>query len=80
MDQKMNVYIWDMDETLILLKSLLDGTYAEAFNGLKNVRNGVDIGKMWETHILKVCDAYFFYEQVRFSVSFFFFNFYIICS
>lgn len=65
MNQKMNVYIWDMDETLILLKSLLDGTYAEAFNGLKNVRNGVDIGKMWETHILKVCDAYFFYEQVE---------------
>ncbi|XP_073121452.1 protein phosphatase EYA [Henckelia pumila] len=65
MDRKMNVYIWDMDETLILLKSLLDGTYAGAFNGLKNVQNGVDIGKMWETHILKVCDAYFFYEQVE---------------
>ncbi|KAK4486960.1 hypothetical protein RD792_006275 [Penstemon davidsonii] len=64
MDQKMKVYIWDMDETLILLKSLLDGTYAGAFNGSKNVQNGVNIGKLWENHILRVCDEYFFYEQI----------------
>ncbi|KAK6151745.1 hypothetical protein DH2020_014380 [Rehmannia glutinosa] len=50
----MNVYIWDMDETLILLKSLLNGTYAGAFNGLKNVENGVKIGKLWENHILQI--------------------------
>ncbi|KAI3457216.1 hypothetical protein Pfo_013879 [Paulownia fortunei] len=65
MDQKMNVYIWDMDETLILLKSLLNGTYAGAFNGLKNVENGVKIGKLWENHILQVCDTHFFYEQIE---------------
>lgn len=64
-DQKMNVYIWDMDETLILLKSLINGTYAEAFNGVKNVQNGVEIGKMWENHILQICDDYFFYEQIE---------------
>lgn len=68
MDQKMNVYVWDMDETLILLKSLLNGTYAGAFNGLKSVQNGIEIGKMWENHILQVCDSYFFYEQVSFSL------------
>ena len=62
--QKMNVYIWDMDETLILLKSLLNGTYPEAFNGSKDIQRGAEIGKMWENHILKVCDEYFFYEQV----------------
>ncbi|KAL3848829.1 hypothetical protein ACJIZ3_010711 [Penstemon smallii] len=67
MDQKMKVYIWDMDETLILLKSLLDGTYAGAFNGSKNVQNGVNIGKLWENHILRVCDSYFFYEQIESS-------------
>ncbi|KAL6553980.1 hypothetical protein OROMI_019653 [Orobanche minor] len=65
MDQKMNVYIWDMDETLILLKSLLSGTYAGAFNGLKNVENGVRIGKLWENHILQVCDLHFFYTQIE---------------
>ncbi|KAI5641867.1 hypothetical protein M9H77_00343 [Catharanthus roseus] len=64
-DGKMNVFIWDMDETLILLKSLINGTYAEAFTGVKNVTNGTEIGKMWENHILRVCDDYFFYEQIE---------------
>ncbi|KMT11682.1 hypothetical protein BVRB_5g106200 [Beta vulgaris subsp. vulgaris] len=59
------VYIWDMDETLILLKSLLDGTYAEAFSGVKDIRRGIDIGKLWEKYILDVCDDYFFYEQIE---------------
>ncbi|XP_057510270.1 eyes absent homolog isoform X2 [Actinidia eriantha] len=64
-NEKMNVYIWDMDETLILLKSLLNGAYAETFNGLKDVQKGVEIGKLWEKLILQVCDDYFFYEQIE---------------
>lgn len=64
-DQKLKVFIWDMDETLILLKSLLNRTYAEAFNGLKDVQKGVEIGNVWENHILQVCDDYFFYEQIE---------------
>ncbi|XP_059656759.1 eyes absent homolog [Cornus florida] len=63
--QKLKVYIWDMDETLILLKSLLNGTYAEVFNGLKDVQKGVEIGKIWEKHILQVSDENFFYEQIE---------------
>ncbi|WOL18276.1 hypothetical protein Cni_G27069 [Canna indica] len=59
------VYIWDMDETLILLKSLLDGTYAGHFNGLKDTRKGVEIGKQWENHIIHICDEYFFYEEIE---------------
>ncbi|XP_040987516.1 eyes absent homolog isoform X2 [Juglans microcarpa x Juglans regia] len=62
-DGRLDVYIWDMDETLILLKSLLNGMYAEAFNGLKDAQKGVEIGKMWEKHILDLCDSHFFYEQ-----------------
>ncbi|PON57063.1 Eyes absent family [Parasponia andersonii] len=65
LDGKVTVYIWDMDETLILLKSLLNGTYAEAFNGVKNVQEGVEMGKMWEKYILDLCDDYFFYEQIE---------------
>ncbi|XP_074566577.1 protein phosphatase EYA-like isoform X1 [Curcuma longa] len=61
----MTVYVWDMDETLILLKSLLDGTYAEAFNGSKDKRKGIEIGKQWENHILQVCDEHFFYEEIE---------------
>ncbi|XP_077244940.1 protein phosphatase EYA-like [Tasmannia lanceolata] len=64
-DQKINVYIWDMDETLILLKSLLNGTYAVAFNGLKDLQKGIEIGKCWEKHILQVCDDFFLYEQIE---------------
>lgn len=65
MAQTTNVYIWDMDETLILLKSLFNGTYAEAFSGSKDVEKGIEIGKTWEKYILQICDESFFYEQVR---------------
>uniref|UniRef100_A0A804LPQ7 protein-tyrosine-phosphatase n=1 Tax=Zea mays TaxID=4577 RepID=A0A804LPQ7_MAIZE len=34
--QPMKVYKWDLDETLILLKSLLVGSYARDFEGLKD--------------------------------------------
>lgn len=64
-DQKLNVYVWDMDETIILLKSLLDGTYAEAFCGSKDVKRGEELGKSWEKQILDLCDHHFFYEQIE---------------
>ncbi|XP_050376504.1 eyes absent homolog isoform X2 [Argentina anserina] len=64
-DERLDVYVWDMDETLILLKSLLTGTYAEGFTGVKNVQEGVEIGKKWEKHILSLCDDHFFYEQIE---------------
>lgn len=80
-NQITNVYIWDMDETLILLKSLLNGSYAEAFAGLKDAQKGVEIGKMWEKHILQISDDFFFYEQVCLEVLLFiylFFPFYVL--
>lgn len=64
MDHRTKVYIWDMDETLILLKSLLNGTYANGFSGSKDVKKGLEIGEMWEKLILDLCDGYFFYDQV----------------
>lgn len=66
-NKKIRVYVWDMDETLILLKSLLNGTYADAFTGSKDIQKGEEIGKMWETLILDLCDHHFFYEQVSAS-------------
>lgn len=59
-----------MDETLILLKSLITGTYAKAFNGSKDVQKGIEIGKTWENQILRICDDYFFYEQVSKRIEF----------
>lgn len=64
---RLDVYVWDMDETLVLLNSLLKSSYAEAFNGLKDVQKGVEIGRTWENLILQICDDYFFYEQVKFG-------------
>jgi hypothetical protein len=65
------VYVWDMDETLILLKSLLDGTYANSFRGGKDMRKSVEIGKKWENIILRVCDELFYYEEVCLNASMF---------
>ncbi|KAJ8465896.1 hypothetical protein OPV22_028448 [Ensete ventricosum] len=36
-----------------------------AFDGLKDTRTGVEIGKRWENHILQVCDEHFFYEEIE---------------
>ncbi|CAI8609440.1 unnamed protein product [Vicia faba] len=62
---RLDVYVWDMDETLILLNSLLKSSYAESFNGLKDVRKGVELGRMWENLILQLCDDNFFYGQIE---------------
>ncbi|KQK19999.1 eyes absent homolog 2 [Brachypodium distachyon] len=64
-DQPVIVYVWDMDETLILLKSLLDRSFAGHFEGLKDLDKGVEIGKRWENIILEVCDGHFFYEEIE---------------
>ncbi|XP_039842054.1 eyes absent homolog isoform X1 [Panicum virgatum] len=64
-EKPLKVYIWDMDETLILLKSLLDGSYAGAFDGLKDREKSVEIGKRWENLILELCDEHFFYEEIE---------------
>ncbi|KAI4315138.1 hypothetical protein L6164_027981 [Bauhinia variegata] len=61
----LTVFVWDMDETLILLNSLLRETFAESFNGLKDVHKGLEIGRSWEKLILQICDDYFFYEQIE---------------
>jgi eyes absent family protein 1 len=63
-DQPINVYVWDMDETLILLKSLLDGSFAGHLEGLKDHEKGTELGKRWENIILELCDEHFFYEEV----------------
>ncbi|KAJ1257582.1 hypothetical protein BS78_10G007300 [Paspalum vaginatum] len=63
-EQPINVYIWDMDETLILLKSLLNGSYARAFDGLKEHYECLEIGKRWENIILELCDEHFFFDEI----------------
>lgn len=60
-----NVYIWDVDETLILLRSLMDGTFARSFSGSKDVRRGIEIGSNLEQALLQISDDTMFYEQLE---------------
>jgi hypothetical protein len=64
MKQPVKVYKWDMDETLILLMSLLVGSYATDFEGLKDREKSIQTRKWWENLILELCDEHFFYEEV----------------
>eukprot|EP00249_Psilotum_nudum_P022253 c28436_g1_i2 orf=322-1344(-) len=59
------VYVWDLDETLIIFQTLCNGRYAELFNGLKDLSHGEKLGQRWAKLILEVCDEYFFYEQIE---------------
>ena len=58
------VFVWDLDETLIIFQTLLDGRYVELFDGFKDTHKATLLGRRWETLILEVCDDYFFYNHV----------------
>jgi len=59
------VFIWDLDETLIIFQTLLDGRYVELFDGFKDSHKATLLGRRWERLILEVCDDYFFYNLVK---------------
>lgn len=59
------VFVWDLDETLIIFRTLSNGRYAECFKGLKDSRHSITLGRRWENLIIQVCDEHFFYEQVE---------------
>ncbi len=59
------MFVWDLDETLIIFQTLSNGRYAELFSGFKDPWEGSVLGRRWEQLILEVCDDYFFYKQVE---------------
>ncbi len=59
------VFVWDLDETLIIFQTLSNGQYAKLFSGFKDPWEGTMLGHRWEQLILEVCDDYFFYKQVK---------------
>lgn len=65
------VFVWDLDETLIIFQTLLDGRYVELFDGFKDSHKATLLGRRWERLILEVCDDYFFYNQVSREADFF---------
>lgn len=59
------VLVWDLDETLIVFQTLTTGRFAQLFQGAKDARVSVRLGRRWEKLIIQVCDDYFFYQQVE---------------
>lgn len=59
------VLVWDLDETLIIFQTLTTGRFAHFFQGTKDSRYSIKLGRRWENLIIQVCDDYFFYEQVE---------------
>lgn len=58
------VFVWDLDETLIIFQTLSDGRYAALFDGVKDSHTAIMLGQRWERLILEICDEHFFYKQV----------------
>lgn len=48
------VFVWDMDETLIVFQTLLDGQYVELFDGSKDSHKATQLGRRWERLVLEV--------------------------
>lgn len=58
------VFVWDLDETLVVFNSLWNGSYAKLYEGSKDAVQGTRLGHCWEKLILSVCDKFFFFEEV----------------
>lgn len=59
------VYVWDLDETLILFQSLLTGQWARAVGGDVAEARGLELGGVWERLILDLCDNHMFFKQME---------------
>ncbi|CAL4063224.1 unnamed protein product [Meganyctiphanes norvegica] len=57
------VYIWDLDETIIIFHSLLTGTYARTFN--KDQGNAIQLGYHMEKLIFDLADTHFFFNDLE---------------
>ncbi|XP_050734327.1 eyes absent homolog 2-like isoform X2 [Eriocheir sinensis] len=57
------VYIWDLDETIIIFHSLLTGTYARTFG--KDTANAVQLGYHMEKLIFDLADTHFFFNDLE---------------
>ncbi|KPJ00705.1 Developmental protein eyes absent [Papilio xuthus] len=59
------VFIWDLDETIIIFHSLLTGSFATKYN--KDTQHIVQLGFRIEEMIFSLADAHFFFNDVEVS-------------
>lgn len=57
------VFIWDLDETLVLFASLYTGTFAQTHG--KEVAPGVALGEQMMTFLLAVLERHFFFSDLH---------------
>ncbi|RZF33291.1 hypothetical protein LSTR_LSTR007636 [Laodelphax striatellus] len=57
------VFIWDLDETIIIFHSLLTGTFASRFS--KETQSIVQLGFRMEEMIFNLADTHFFFNDVE---------------
>ncbi|ODN03817.1 Eyes absent 1 [Orchesella cincta] len=57
------VFIWDLDETIIIFHSLLTGSFAQRFR--KDVNKAINIGIAMEELIYNLADAHFFFNDLE---------------
>ncbi|XP_073988808.1 eya transcriptional coactivator and phosphatase 2 isoform X3 [Rhodnius prolixus] len=57
------VFIWDLDETIIIFHSLLTGSYASKYN--KDTQVVVQLGFKMEELVFNLADSHFFFNDVE---------------
>lgn len=57
------VFVWDLDETIIIFHSLLTGTYASRYG--KNAEHSMSLGLHMEEMIFNLADAHFFFNDLE---------------
>ncbi|XP_044746150.1 eyes absent homolog 2 isoform X3 [Coccinella septempunctata] len=57
------VFIWDLDETIIIFHSLLTGGYATKFQ--KDAQNVVQLGFKMEEMVFNMADSHFFFNDLE---------------
>ncbi|XP_054837367.1 eyes absent homolog 2 [Eublepharis macularius] len=57
------VFVWDLDETIIIFHSLLTGTFASRYG--KDTTTSVRIGLMMEEMIFNLADTYLFFNDLE---------------
>ncbi|CAG9764744.1 unnamed protein product [Ceutorhynchus assimilis] len=57
------VFIWDLDETIIIFHTLLTGSYATKYH--KDARNVVQLGCRMEEMVFNLADTYFFFNDIE---------------
>ncbi|VVC86413.1 unnamed protein product [Leptidea sinapis] len=57
------VFVWDLDETIIIFHSLLTGTYATKYN--KDTQHIIQLGFRMEEMIFSLADTHFFFNDVE---------------